>query len=31
MIQKMTNASNEWRRLVWCQKLLEIHLQRRKW
>uniref|UniRef100_A0A9I9E3V8 Uncharacterized protein n=1 Tax=Cucumis melo TaxID=3656 RepID=A0A9I9E3V8_CUCME len=26
----MANASNEWQTLVWCQKPLEMHLQRRK-
>ncbi|KAA0040927.1 hypothetical protein E5676_scaffold315G00560 [Cucumis melo var. makuwa] len=30
-VQKMVNTSNEWRTLVWCQKQLEMPLQRRKW
>ena len=30
-VQKMANASNEWRMLIRCQKPLEMHLQRRKW
>ena len=29
-VQKMAEASNEWRTLVRCQKPLEMHLQRRK-
>uniref|UniRef100_A0A9I9EK04 Uncharacterized protein n=1 Tax=Cucumis melo TaxID=3656 RepID=A0A9I9EK04_CUCME len=29
-VQKMADASNEWRTLVRCQKPLEMHLQRRK-